>query len=115
MNDGDKRGTKGPPGDEASRRQLLGCIALVIGAVAGFVILSIVYVVIGGSAGMGSVSFRPVGPSAFVPIVLYFLLASILAVAPRSRGPGTGLLLGGGFWLLFGGGPCLGTLSTGSL
>ena len=51
------------------------------------------------------------GPSAFIPIAVYLLVAIVLAVQPRTSRWGAGLLIGLGIFTLLGGGVCVGTLA----
>jgi hypothetical protein len=67
---------------------------------AGFGVLFIVYLLIIFFIG-------PSWASAFAPIVLFLILAVLLAVRRRTRMFGTGLLIGLGVWAILGGGLCV--------
>jgi hypothetical protein len=51
------------------------------------------------------------GPSAFIPVAVYLLVAIVLAVRPRTSRWGAGLLIGLGIFILLGGGVCVGALA----
>ncbi len=51
------------------------------------------------------------GPSTFIPIAVYLMVAIVLAAMPRTSQWGAGLLIGLGFFTLFGGGICVGYLA----
>ena len=51
------------------------------------------------------------GPSTFIPIAVYLMVAILLAAMPRTSQWGAGLLIGLGFFTLFGGGICVGYLA----
>lgn len=51
------------------------------------------------------------GPSAFIPIAVYLLVAIVLAVQLRTSRWGAGLLIGLGIFTVLGGGVCIGTLA----
>ena len=51
------------------------------------------------------------GLATFLPIVVYVLLATVLAVRPPTSRLGAGLLIGLGIFALLGGGLCVGSLA----
>ena len=51
------------------------------------------------------------GPSTFIPIAVYLVVAIVLAVRPRTSQLGAGLLIGLGIFTLAGGGLCVGNLA----
>lgn len=87
------------------------------GILLGTVALYAIYVGIPIAAGGPAFMRFLTGPSAFIPIGVYLVLAIVLAVRPRTSRWGSGLLIGLGIFTLLGGGICVGVLAaqTGSL
>ena len=80
---------------------------ILLGTTALYAIYVGVPVAFGGPASMRFLT----GPSAFIPIAVYLLVAIMLAVQPRTSRWGAGLLIGLGIFTLLGGGICVGTLA----
>ena len=80
---------------------------ILFGTTALYAIYVGVPVAFGGPASMRFLT----GPSAFIPIAVYLLVAIMLAVQPRTSRWGAGLLIGLGIFTLLGGGVCVGTLA----
>lgn len=77
-----------------------GGTLIALGIVGGIVVLFALYLLIILLVG-------PSWPAAFGPIVVFSAVAVWLAVRPRTRMFGTGLLIGLGVWALLGGGLCV--------
>lgn len=98
-----------PPQDEEQPEPALGPMGygILLGTLALYAIYVGIPVAAGGPA---SVPFLT-GPSAFVPIGAYLVVAIVLAVRSRTSRWGAGLLIGLGIFTLLGGGICVGSLA----
>lgn len=86
--------------------------SMALGVVLGALVLYVVYV--GSLMAVGPYalgSFGLGGLGAFIPIVLYLLVAILLAIRRRTSRFGAGLLIGLGIFVLLGGGLCVGALT----
>ena len=92
--------TPPPPPEQPPPRQRGGGGFLALGAVLGFAVLFLVYLLIVFFVG-------PSWASAFAPVVLFLVAAIVLTARPRTRMFGAGLLIGLGAWALLGGGLCI--------
>jgi hypothetical protein len=77
-----------------------GGAMLAVGIILGFVVLFAVYLLLVLYAG-------PSWIAAFAPVVVFLAVGIVLAVRPRTRMLGAGLLIGLGAWALLGGGLCV--------
>ena len=89
-----------PRGGSVLAGLLLGALALYVFYVGAFFI-----------TGPAPTPTGLVGPVAFIPLVVYLLIAILLAVRRRTSLFGAGLLIGFGLWTLFGGGLCMASLA----
>ncbi|WP_406633204.1 hypothetical protein [Pseudarthrobacter quantipunctorum] len=80
---------------------------ILFGTTALYAIYVGVPIAFGGPASMRFLT----GPSAFIPLAVYLLVAIVLTVRPRTSRWGAGLLVGLGIFTLLGGGVCVGTLA----
>ncbi|MDV8148708.1 hypothetical protein [Arthrobacter sp. B10-11] len=101
-----------PPADGHGTPQEPAGGSMALGAVLGALVLYVVYVgslMAAGPYAWGS--FGLGGLAGFIPIVIYLLVAILLAVRRRTSRFGAGLLIGLGIFVLFGGGLCVGALT----
>lgn len=98
-----------PQEEEESPEPALGPMGfgILFGTTALYAIYVGVPIAFGGPASMRFLT----GPSAFIPIAVYLLVAIVLAVQLRTSRWGAGLLIGLGIFTVLGGGVCIGTLA----
>jgi hypothetical protein len=98
-----------PQEEEESPEPALGPMGfgILFGTTALYAIYVGVPIAFGGPASMHFLT----GPSAFIPIAVYLLVAIVLAVQRRTSRWGAGLLIGLGIFTVLGGGVCIGTLA----
>jgi hypothetical protein len=98
-----------PPEEQEPPEPALGPMGfgILLGATALYAIYVGVPIAFGGPASMPFLT----GPSAFIPVAVYLLVAIVLAVQPRTSRWGAGLLIALGIFTLLGGGVCVGTLA----
>jgi hypothetical protein len=92
--------TPPPPPPPGPPPRMSGAGLLWLGILAGFGVLFVVYLLIIFLIG-------PSWASALAPIVVFLIVAIVLAVRRRTRMFGSGLLIGLGVWALLGGGLCI--------
>lgn len=102
-------GTRPPQEDEEQPEPALGPMGygILLGTLALYAIYVGIPIAVGGPNKMRFLT----GPSAFIPIGLYLLVAIVLAVRPGTSRWGAGLLIGLGVFTLLGGGICVGSLA----